>query len=194
MQDSQYLGALTTLHNAIKINLSAFMFPHSPTPFAITEGITEFYVFNMVKEFTEIFKDIEVSFIPATGVTHLDQLIPLAITWSDKYVVIFDKDEEANKSITKYEGEYGEHERINHWIQINNQQNDKKVTLEKLFSDDDIARLKTITGKSNPKKAFGELYYLSQAEKKKFWGDINDETRANFTIVAGLIAGIINKQ
>jgi energy-coupling factor transporter ATP-binding protein EcfA2 len=192
MQDIQNLGALTTLHNAIKLNLPAFIFPNSPIPFAITEGITDFYVFDMIKKFTNIFDNFEVSFIPGSGVTHLNHLISLAITWSDTYVIIFDKDDEADKAIVKYTLEYGEQENSKHWIQIDNKRSEKKVTLEKLFSDDDIKQLSTTTGKQNPKKAFGILYYSSSQEKQNFWGQITQETIDNFSLVATKIAMIIN--
>jgi predicted ATP-dependent endonuclease of OLD family len=41
MNDEQSYGALTTLNNAIKINIPGLMFPSTHVPFVITEGITE---------------------------------------------------------------------------------------------------------------------------------------------------------
>src|SRR5690606_3742980 len=66
------LGALTTLNNALKLSLSGFIHPEPSKPFVITEGITDFYMFSMVKEYTDIFGDLDFYLIPGAGVDQLD--------------------------------------------------------------------------------------------------------------------------
>ena len=192
MGDSQSFGALTTLHNAMQLSLPGFIFPNSPTPFAITEGITDFYVFSMVKQYTQLLADFDVSFVPGHGVNQLDDLISLAIAWCDRYVVIFDKDQQADDAIIQYEERFGEQQRQNHWIQIDNQQNDEKVVLGNLFSANDTEQLLQITETKKLKRAYELLYFAGNDEIAEFWSNIDDETEGNFALVAEMIAEVIN--
>ncbi len=191
MRESQSIGALTTLHNAMKINLPGIMFPNSPIPFVITEGITEFYVFSMVKKYTSLFEGCEFSLVPGAGVDQLKDLISLAIAWSDQYVVIFDKDDQATKAINRYGELFGDEQRENYWIQIDNSRQDKRVTLEGLFSETDRDQLLDVTQVQDMKRAFELLHFSDPDEQQAYWKGIDQETSDNFALVANKIRDVL---
>jgi predicted ATP-dependent endonuclease of OLD family len=171
--------------------LPGLMFPNTSPPFVVTEGITDFYVYSMVKDQTDLFDDCEISIIPGHGVHQLQSLISLAIAWSDPYVVIFDKDEAAENAIKRYVDKFGEEQHSKYWIQIDNVNQDEEVALERLFSEKDRDRLLQLASASKLKRGFEILYYSDTITKQKFWDDIDEENRQNFSLVTHKIRDIV---
>lgn len=191
LPSQENVGPLTTLYEALQLKLTGFIHPHSSDPFVITEGITDFYAFLMVKEHTSIFDNLKFYLIPGSGVTKLQNLISLAIAWSPVYAVIFDKDTEANKAIARYKNDFDEEHAQRYWIQLENVKGDKNVAVERLFSDDDKKRIEDLTG-VEIKKAIPILFFSDATVKESYWAGIDPETEQNFEKLRDMLDAILN--
>ncbi len=165
-------GALTPIYQALQLNFS-FDFRGK---IVVTEGVTDFYFFNMLKKYTDKI-DENITFIPGTGAGSLSTLLSLSIAFSEKFLVILDKDDDGTEAKKKYIGSFGD--KVSEFIYM--YKNDKKkCELEDIFSPLDGKKLKTITSADNIKKALPILYYDNiEEEKRKFIEGLDNTTLKN---------------
>lgn len=85
-------GALSPIYQALQLNFAHDFFGK----IVITEGITDYYFFNMIKTHTKLF-DKKTKIIPSSGASQSSTLISLAISFSDSFTIFLDNDK-AGKS------------------------------------------------------------------------------------------------
>lgn len=183
-------GALTPLYQALHIKSGAFN-KQAKHP-VITEGITDFYLFNLLKKYRGDFFENGVDFIPGAGADHLTELISQAIAFSDSYLVLLDSDDKGRTAYEKYRSFFGEEE-SKKFFKYKLPTAKEGVELEDHLSDGDKKRLGEITGVADVKAALPVLFYSKPKDKKDFIENLDSTTLANLAILQGKINGILKK-
>lgn len=169
---SKNQGALSPLYDALHLHLGKHDFPKDEK-IIITEGITDFYFFNMLNTHTNLLKKSNISIIPGAGVTQLKDLISFSIAWANKYTVFLDNDEEGRNAYKTYRNFFEENE-ANKWLFYANTQGDFK--LETFLSKDDKDKLINLTSAKNIKNAIIKLYFLEPSVQNEFFTNLSDDT------------------
>lgn len=160
-------GALSTVYQALNVNFTNDFVGK----IVITEGITDFYFFDLLNKHTKSFK-IPFKIIAGAGSGNSTNLISVGLSFSVNFVVLFDNDEGA-KALKKYKKEFGE-SIINHFHLYNS---DKRFALEDFICDTDKEKLSKITGTEDTKRALALLYYDHPEKiKKEFIQNLEKET------------------
>lgn len=160
-------GALSTVYQALNVNFTNDFVGK----IVITEGITDFYFFDLLNKHTKSFK-IPFKIIAGAGSGNSTNLISVGLSFSENFVVLFDNDEGA-KALKKYKKEFGE-SIINHFHLYNS---DKRFALEDFICDTDKEKLSKITGTEDTKRALALLYYDHPEKiKKEFIQNLEKET------------------
>ncbi|RJQ34123.1 hypothetical protein C4568_03230 [Candidatus Parcubacteria bacterium] len=183
-------GALTPLYQALHIKSGAFN-KHVKHP-VITEGITDFYLFSLLKKHSSGFFKDGIDFIPGGGASHLTELISQAIAFSDSYLVLLDSDGAGRDAYEKYRTFFGDEE-AKKFFKYRLHSTDENVVLEDHVSAGDKKRLSDITGVADVKAAFPVLYYSKIKDQKEFIGNLDADTQKNLSIVQGKVNGIAKK-
>ncbi len=166
-------GALTPIYQSLQLNYLDTLSGR----IVITEGITDFYLFEMLRKHSDKISN-EIKFVPGAGASNSSTLLSLAIPFSESFLIILDNDEAGRKAREKYINNFGE--KIADFIHI--YQKDKpKCELENLFSQGDVKRLKDITDVTDTKKALSILYYDHKSEHENFVKGISTKTLNNLT-------------
>lgn len=164
-------GALSPIYQALQLN-----FAHDFLgKIIITEGITDYYFFSLLKTHTKLF-DKKTKIIPSSGASQSSTLISLAVSFSDSYVIFLDNDKAGISAKKKYIKEFGE--QIEKNIHFYNQTEDN-FQLEDFLSKSDGTNLLKITNSSDLKRAFGFLFYDYKKEQKEFITKLSKETKDN---------------
>jgi len=143
-------GALSPIYQALQLNFSNDYLGK----LVITEGITDYCLFNMIQKHTDhINKDIK--FIPGTGAKQLSTLISLAISFSDTYLVLLDNDKEGLNAKKQYIKEFSMQMENNIFIYG---KGEIKFELEN-YLDGIKDELLNITKTTKVKDAIGVLFY-----------------------------------
>lgn len=174
-------GALAPLYDALNLHIGKHTFPKGEN-IVITEGVTDYYFIRMVKQFTNIFSDIEFSTIPGSSVDNLASLISFSIAWSKKYTVIFDTDEQGLKAFDRYKSFFGENEAAK-WIKYFTSTGTNNIELENLLSGTDKTKLSSATGTQDVKKGIITLYHSNEEVREDYFKNIDEETKGNITNV-----------
>lgn len=165
-------GALSPIYQALQLNFAHDFLGKT----VITEGITDYYLLNIIQNHTEyIPRDITI--IPSSGAGHSSTLISLAISFSDNFLILLDNDEAGKSAETKYVKEFGEGIKSN--IHFYNS-SIKDFKLEDFLCQKDSSDLLKITKSTELKRAFGFIYYDYKKEQKEFICNLSSETLANF--------------
>lgn len=160
-------GALSTVYQALNLNFTHDFVGN----IVITEGITDFYFFDLLKKYTKFFKK-EFKIIPGAGSGNSTNLISVGVSFSENFVVLFDNDEGA-KALKKYKKEFGES--IMKYFHLYN--SEKRFALEDFICDADKVRLIELTKTNDIKRALAILYYdLDDKIKKDFITKLHKET------------------
>ena len=160
-------GALSTVYQALNVNFTNDFVGK----IVITEGITDFYFFDLLKKHTKQFQ-INFKIIAGAGSGNSTNLISVGLSFSENFVVLFDNDEGA-KALKKYKKEFGENI-MNHFHLYNSE---KRFALEDFICEKDKLKLSELTGTKDMKRALAILYYdLSEATKKDFITKLDKET------------------
>ena len=190
---SDYLGALTPLYNAL--HLRSGVFNRKIAKAVICEGITDYYFFKMLTEFSAEFDFDVLDFIPGSGAGHLKDLISMCIAWADDFVVLLDSDDAGTKARDRYERFFGAQEarRFIHYSMPGQSDN---VTLESFLSQDDAARVLELTGAKHLKSGIIELYYESETARGRIFRALDQQTIVNLSQVkmalTRLQSGVLN--
>jgi predicted ATP-dependent endonuclease of OLD family len=161
-------SALSPLYDALDINIMN----EFEGRIVITEGITDYYLYEMIKSNTNMI-DKNIRFIPGHGADQSSTLISLAISYSDGFLVILDNDEGGKKGEKHYKKVFGD-EISNHIYKYYD--NSGMFCLENLLSNSDVDRLKAITKSSDIKRGLGFLFYDYKNKQSTFFESIEEET------------------
>jgi len=184
-------GALTPLHRALHIK-SGFFNRDLKYP-VITEGITDFYLFNLLKKYRKEFFNQHIDFIPGAGADHLKDLITHAIAFSDNYLLLLDSDDKGRGAYEKYREYFGEREAEKFFVYtLPTKKSD--VVLEDHLSVSDKKRLKEITGVQDTKAALPVLYYGPEDKKKEFATTLDSSSLKNLAVIQGKVNTILIKK
>lgn len=173
----QESGALSPLYDALHLSLGKHHYPRNENVI-ITEGITDYYFFKMVQDSGLFEFSTKLTIIPGASASNLNQLISFAISWSKKYVVLFDSDEAGIAAFKKYESFFGKNQSSN-WLHYQTTTDEKKVLLEKLISIEDQKKLISIVNCQSVKKSITELFYSSDEVKSNWFNNLDSITTAN---------------
>jgi len=154
-------GALSTVYQALNVNFTNDFVGK----IVITEGITDFYFFDLLNKYTKNFK-INFKIIAGAGSGNSTNLISVGLSFSENFVVLFDNDEGA-KALKKYKKEFGE-SIMNHFYLYDSE---KRFALEDFISEKDKLKLSEITQTDDIKRALAILYY-----------DIDEKIRKDFIL------------
>jgi predicted ATP-dependent endonuclease of OLD family len=190
---SKSVGALTPVFHALHLNTGVHIFEGSKIVFGtskivITEGITDFYFFDMLLKYTEHIKDKSIKFFPGASSGELKELISIAITSSDKYLVLLDSDNAGINAYNRYKKFFGEEQAKNFYCYEIGEKKEG-VELEHFLSKKDVERLKEISEcSSGQKNAIISLYHCKNEEKiKSFICNLDQQTIDNLAKVLSRI-------
>lgn len=168
-------GALSAVYQALRLNfMQDFV-----GKILITEGTTDLFFMEMLKQHTTLFKK-DFKIIPGSGAGNQSNLISIGLSFSESFVVLFDNDRGTN-AIKKYIDEFGED--IIRFFHIYG--TTPNFCLEDFLSKEEKNILREITETKDLKKAMAILYYDCNSEQQKsIFGNLSSETheRLNSTI------------
>lgn len=152
-------GALTPIYQALNLNFAHdFM-----DDIVILEGITDFYLFELLKKYKHISQHIK--FIPGAGAENSSSLISIAIAFAENFLVLLDNDIDGKKAKIRYTEYFGDSIKNN--IHFYNTKNSFK--LESFLNAENKRQLKLISNCKDVKKSLSFLYYSKKnKEQKKF--------------------------
>ncbi len=179
-----YEGALSPLYDALHLKVGSYKFDKQKV--VITEGITDYYFFNMLLEFSSLIRVPKLSIVPGAGAGQLKELISFAVTWSSKYLILLDSDTAGDKEYEKYERHFGKEQAIN-FYRYKTPAKEDKVVLEKFLSSNDQKKIKALTSSKKTKDAFIKLYFMDATVKKKFIFGLDSDTLENLSLVINRI-------
>lgn len=177
---NKYQGALSPLYDALHLKIGYYKFDKQKV--VITEGVTDYYFFKMLMEFSSLFTVPKLSIIPGAGAGHLKELISFAITWSSKYLILLDSDKAGGKGYRKYEDHFGKDQAMNFYKYCTPSKKEK-VVLENFLSHDDQKKIKNITGSKHVKDAYIKLFFMDSVTKKDFVEKLDIKTLKNLSLV-----------
>lgn len=122
----------------------------------ITEGIYDFYSFDMFKG------SREVTIFPATGATNVEHHLPYMIAWSVEFKVAWDHDEEGLTAREKATAHFGEEIACRHFFTLPVSSPKAKRKLEQLWDKEDLKRIREelgIAANTSFEKTILALYY-----------------------------------
>jgi len=183
-KSSMNRGALTPLYEALRSNLSLGCV--SADRVIITEGVTDFYLLKMIGEHTDIFSLENIMVIPGAGASNLKDLISIVLSSTDKFYVIFDKDQAGQYSSEKYKKYFGS-KVAEHFIFYGEKELEVEYILEDYLSDLDRALLLELTGTQDIKVGLVELYYSNKKLKKDFFEKIDNGFARKLQRLASII-------
>lgn len=166
-------GALSPIYQALNLN-----FAHDFVgKIIITEGITDFYLFNIIKEHTKLIKE-GIKFIPSSGASHSTTLISFAHSFAEDFIIFLDNDKAGKIAEKKYLKEFGES--LNQKIHFYGDGKDN-FTLEDFMCNADSKRLLSLTNSTDLKRALGFIFYDYKESQSEFINNLSDETKSNLT-------------
>jgi len=159
----------------------------------ITEGITDFYLFDLLKKHKKDYFDKKVDFIAGAGADQLKDLISHAIAFSNDYRVLLDSDDKGIKARDKYRDFFGETE-AKKFFNYNLTRKQEAVELEDHLSSANKKHLTKLTGVEDTKAALPVLYYSKPEVQKEFVDNLDDITLKNLGVVQGKVNSMVNKK
>ena len=182
-------GALSPIYDALHMSLGKHNFPKDEKVI-ITEGITDFYFFKMLQAHHDFCQSIDVSILPGASASNLKELLTFSIAWSSKYALILDTDDAGNTAYETYKSYFGEEE-SKKWIKYKDTNSSPKVVLEKMISQGDQQRLKTLVSLNSVKKCIPVLYFSSSKVQNEFFINLDNETKGNFDLLEQELTSIL---
>lgn len=183
-------GALTPLYQALHLKSGALN-QRIDYP-VITEGITDYYLFNMLKKHLNFF-DEKISFIPGGGATHLRDLISQAIAFSKDYLVLLDSDKEGRDAYDTYKSFFGDLEIKKHFFKYQIPSQNENVQLEDHLSSDDTKRLSALTNTAGTKIAIPVLYYMDEISRLNFFNRLDSISLSRLEIIKNKVNKLISQ-
>lgn len=150
-------GALTPIYQALNLNFAHDFMGN----IVILEGISDFYLFELLKKYKHINKSIK--FIPGTGAENSPSLISIAIAFTKNYLVLLDNDVAGRKAKTRYIKYFGDS--IENNIHFYNAKDNFK--LESFLNTENKKQLKSMLDCKDIKKSLSFLYYSKEEKQQK---------------------------
>ncbi|MES0490551.1 MAG: AAA family ATPase [Leptospirales bacterium] len=176
-QTTRSSGALDPVYHALHLNAGTVL-NFKENDILITEGITDFYLFEMILKNISKYNNTSITILPGAGATNLKDLISYSIAWSNKYSLLLDSDAEGLSAHETYNEYFGDEE-AKKWLFVNTPDKSSNIAIESLLSDNDQTILMNLVGSNNCKKGFISLYYSSKAKQKDFFKNIDEITTKN---------------
>ena len=149
----------------------------------ITEGIYDYYAFEMFKGKREI------NVLPSTNAESIKYFISLMIAWQMNYKALWDNDDEGRAEKKSAEEFFGEVEANNNFYLLPHKTSrTKKTILQNLFVGSDFAMIKDELGlnkNSSFEKTILSLFYSN--DKNEILKKVSKETKDNFKKVFDLL-------
>lgn len=149
----------------------------------ITEGIYDYYAFEMFKGKREI------NVLPSTNAESIKYFISLMIAWQINYKALWDNDDEGRTEKKSAEEFFGEVEANNNFYLLPHKTSrTKKTILQNLFVGNDFITIKGELGlnkNSSFEKTILSLFYSK--DKNKILKKVSKETKNNFKKVFDLL-------
>ncbi|MBN2879479.1 MAG: AAA family ATPase [Clostridia bacterium] len=174
------LGAYTPIVHALHLK---YGFNTKFKKCLLTEGIYDYYFFSM------FFNLRNIDIIPGQGASHLKDLISILISFSDKFLVILDNDEEGQKAKANYSKYFKRIFDQNSYI-YDIKQGD--FVLEDILSGSDCEKIIKNTGCKDVKSALPILFFDSTDNAKLIKKEFSEETKDNITKIEGIIKSHFN--
>lgn len=172
-------GALSAVYQALNLNFTRDFLGK----LVITEGITDYYFFTMLKNHTQLFKN-NFSIIPGSGSGNSSNLISMALAFAENFVLLFDNDK-GKQAFKKYRSQFDQNV-IDKYFHIYHET--KEFVLEDFLCGEDSTKLLELTKTTNLKRAFTILFYdLEVSEQKEFFSSLSRETIKRLTNTVGKI-------
>lgn len=130
--------ALQPIIDALRIK--PFVTDLSHQNICITEGIYDYYVFEMFKP-----ASYEVKFLPAVSAQSVPFLISIAIGWGLQYVALWDFDDDGVEQRNKAKKFFGEDE-AKRFMLLPSEKRKRKYILQNLFAGKDMTMIRTELG------------------------------------------------
>jgi predicted ATP-dependent endonuclease of OLD family len=184
-------GALSPLYDALHLSLGKHHYPRDEN-ILITEGITDYYFFRMLQNSSKFNFISDLVIIPGASANNLKELISFAISWSKRYVVIFDSDDAGNTAFIQYQTFFGENQSDN-WLKYQTVTDQNKVLLEKLISKEDQEKLKSTVSCQSVKKSITALFYSNDEIKSNWINNLDSCTTANILKNIDSIMTVLNR-
>lgn len=149
----------------------------------ITEGIYDYYTFEMFKEKREI------NILPSTNAESIKYFISFMIAWHIDYRALWDNDAEGREEKKSAEEFFGETEASNNFYLLPHKTpRTKNTILQNLFNGEDLKMIKDELG-LNKNSAFEKtiLSLFYSKNKNEILKKISKETRDNFKKVFNLL-------
>lgn len=149
----------------------------------ITEGIYDYYAFEMFKGKREI------NILPSTNAESIKYFISLMIAWQVNYKALWDNDDEGISEKNSAEEFFGEVESNNNFYLLPHKTpRTKKTILQNLFAGNDLVMIKTELG-SNKNSSFEKtiLSLFYNKDKNKILKKVSKDTKDNFKRVFDLL-------
>lgn len=181
-------GALTPLYQALHVKSGIF---NTQKDYCIiTEGITEYYLFNLFNKYKDSFNK-KICIIPGGGAKQLKDLISQSLAFSKNYLVLLDSDKEGREAYDEYKKFFGEKEVEKHFFKYKLQDKVENVVLEDHLSVEDKNRLLQVTNANDIKIALSILYYEKEEIQKDFIEKLNEESCNKLAIVVNKVNKIM---
>ncbi|MCT4665348.1 MAG: AAA family ATPase [Flavobacteriales bacterium] len=164
-------GALSPIYQALNLN-----FAHDFVgKIIITEGITDFYFFNILQKHTSFIEN-KLKFIPSSGASQSTTLISFAYSFADNFIIFLDNDKAGRSAKKKYLKEFGNE--LENKIHIYGNKSDK-FELEDFLCEKDAKNLLILTESNDLKRALGFLFYDYAEKQVEFCEKLSDNTKEN---------------
>jgi predicted ATP-dependent endonuclease of OLD family len=176
------LGAFSPLYHALNIK---YGFGLSNIKYCIlTEGITDYYFFNLFLKFQET------NVIPGSGCSQLKEMISLLISFSEKFLIILDNDQAGRNSQKLYSKFFNDSFNNSCYIYDFNKNGD--FVLEDLLSEKDCLNIMSVTKCDDIKNAITKLYFLNNEIKDNIINNFDVQTLKNINILENKINSYFN--
>lgn len=183
----KYQGALTPLHEALRLRVGMFGQPVKVA--LITEGITEYYLINLLAKHHPDWSLGPVRIIPGAGVDQLAPLISFAIAFTERFAVLMDSDRPGKAAKQRYSAFFNG-AIDDQLLLLHSGESDDNVVLEDLLSDADKQRLIDATGSRDAKAAVVRLHFASEEDQQAFVAALDAETLGNLNWLHSIILNL----
>jgi ABC-type Na+ transport system ATPase subunit NatA len=179
-ETDNYQGALTPLFHALQLRTG--IFNRNIKKAVITEGITDYYFFEMLRKYLKKWNFGEINFIPGAGAGQLKELISWSISWTESYLVILDSDDQGVSEKQRYERFFGARQ-AERFILLSTPSVPNGVKLEDFLSENDKQRFLDETNAKHAKNAITEAFFMPKERQKRLISKLDSTTLDNLSIL-----------
>lgn len=165
------------------LQIKPFLLDLSYQSVIITEGIVDYYAFEMFKQ------GRKVNVLPSVGTDSIRYYVSLMIAWRVGYCALWDNDAEGRKALKKASDIFGDDVANDRFFTLPLKgPSAKNRVLQDLFDGDDLKMIRSelgMTGKAGFDQTIASLYY--HEEKSNILANVSQKTRRNFDEVFSIL-------